>query len=48
MDETYIKIENEYLQEELQKKNITKVDNIKPIVETIKESNLENKDKICL
>lgn len=44
----YLEIENEYLQEELKKKNLTKVEDIKPIVKTIKESNLENKDKICL
>lgn len=44
IDEKYIKIENEFLQEELKKKNVTKVDDI----ETIKESNLQNKDKICL
>lgn len=44
----YLKAENEYLQEELQKKNITKVENLKTIAETIKESNLENKNKICL
>ena len=43
-----MKIENEYLQEELQKKNITKIQNIKTIADTIKESNLKNKDKICL
>lgn len=29
-------------------KNITKVEDIKPVSKTIKESNLENKDKICL
>lgn len=44
----YLQIENEYLQEELQKKNITKIEDIKPVSQTIKESNLENKDKICL
>lgn len=44
----YLKIENEYLQEELQKKNITKVEDIKPIDETTKKSNLNSKDKICL
>lgn len=44
----YLEIEKEYLQEELKKKNLTKVEDIKPIVKTIKESNLENKDKICL
>lgn len=44
----YLKIENEYLQEELKKKNITKIENIKTVAETIKESNLESKDKIGL
>lgn len=44
----YLRIEKEYLQEELKKKNITKVEDIHPISQTIKESNLENKDKICL
>lgn len=44
----YIQIENEYLQEELCKKKITKVENIKTIAETIKQSNLKSKDKICL
>ena len=43
-----MKIENEYLQEELKKKNITKIENIKTVAETIKESNLESKDKIGL
>lgn len=44
----YLKIEKEYLKEELNKKNITKVEEIKPISITEKESKLENKDKICL
>lgn len=44
----YLQIENEYLQEELKKKNITKIENIKIVAETIKESNLESKNKICL
>ena len=44
----YLEIENEYLQEELKKKDITKIEDIKPISITTKESNLENKDKICL
>lgn len=48
ISDKYLKIENEYLQEELQKKNITKIQNIKTIADTIKESNLKNKDKICL
>ena len=44
----YIQIEKEYLQEELKNKSITKVEDIKPIYVNIKESNLQNKDKICL
>ena len=44
----YLEIEKEYLQEELKKKNLTKVEDIMPIVKTIKESSFENKDKICL
>ena len=44
----YLKIENDFLQEELNKKDITKIQEIKTIADTIKESNLENKDKICL
>lgn len=46
--EEYLKIENEYLQEELGKKNTTKVEDIKPIEKIIKESSIENKSKICL
>lgn len=44
----YLQIEKEYLQEELSNKVITKVENIKPISNSIKESKLKNKDKICL
>ncbi len=44
----YLQIEKEYLQEELKSKSITKVGDIKPISDSIKESNLQNKDKICL
>lgn len=40
----YLQIENEYLQEELKKKHITKVEDI----HFIKKSNLENKDKMYL
>lgn len=40
----YIKIENEYLQEELKNKKITDVKNI----EAINNPNFENSDKICL
>lgn len=44
----YLQIEKEYLQEELKKKAVTKVEDIKPIAVSIKESSIENKDKICL
>lgn len=44
----YLQVENEYLQEELSKKNITKVEDIEAIDKPIKESNLKNKDKIYL
>ena len=44
----YINIENDYLQEELNKKNITNIADILPISTTIKNSNLKNKNKICL
>lgn len=40
----YLEIEKEYLQEELKKKNITKIEDIKSVEETIQESNLENKN----
>lgn len=40
----YLQVETEYLQEELNKRNITEVENIKTISETIQESNLENKN----
>lgn len=48
IDEEYIKIENEYLQEELTNKNITKVENIKTIAEMFPNSKLKYKEKICL
>ena len=48
IDKEYLQVEGEYLQEELKNKDVTKVEDIKPIAVVIKESNLENKDKICL
>ena len=48
ISDEYLKVENEYLQEELLKRDITNVQDIKTISETYKESNLKNKDKICL
>lgn len=44
----YLQIEKEYLQEELKNKSSTKVEDIKSIFNNMKESNLQNKDKICL
>ncbi|MCX4303226.1 MAG: hypothetical protein OSJ66_04380 [Clostridia bacterium] len=44
----YLKIEKEYLQEELKNKSIVKVETINSISNTINEINLKNKDKICL
>ena len=44
----YLQIEKEYLQAEKKKKDVTKVKDIKPISISIKEANLDNKDKICL
>ena len=44
----YLQIEKEYLQEELKNKSITKVGDINSISDSIKESNLQNKDTICL
>ncbi len=44
----FLKVEDEYLQEELQKANITNIENIKTIKELYKESNLLNSNKICL
>ena len=48
IDKKYIQIENEYLQEELRKKKITKIEEIKSILEIFPDSNLRNKHKICL
>lgn len=44
----YLQVENEYLQEELKKKNLTYMEDIKPVEKIIQESNSENSDKICL
>lgn len=48
IDDEYIKVENEYLQEELQKKEITIIENIKTIADIFPNSTLEYKDKISL
>ena len=48
ISEEYIQLENEYLQEELKKKNITSIENIKTINEVFPQTNLKHKNKICL
>lgn len=48
ISDKYLEIENEFLQEELKKKDTTNIKDIQTISKTIKESNLKNKDKICL
>ncbi len=48
IDNEYIQIENEYLQEELKQKEITSIDNIKTIQDIFPKSTLKNKDKICI
>ena len=44
----YLKIQDEYLQERLEKMQITNVENIKTIKEMYSNANLKNTDKICL
>ena len=48
ISDKYLQIESKYLQEELQNKFITKVSDIEPILDGIKESNLKNKTQIYL
>lgn len=48
IDEKYLQKEKEFLEEELQKKNITKAEDIEPISDTIEQNHLENSKKICL
>lgn len=48
ISEEYLKIENEYLQEELNKKDITNVADLQLAKELRKVTNLKYKDKICL
>ena len=48
ISEDFLKIEDEYLQEELEKQNITSVNDIKTIKEQYGDSKLLNSDKICL
>lgn len=48
ISEDFLKAEDEYLQEELQKQDIADVNEIKTIEDKYKNSSLINKDKICL
>ena len=48
IEDKYIQIENEYLQEELKNKQITKIENIKTVLEEFPSSSIKHKDKICL
>jgi O-acetyl-ADP-ribose deacetylase (regulator of RNase III) len=48
ISDEYLKIENEYLQEELNKKIIVNIDNIPTIAEENISNNLKNADKICI
>ena len=48
ISQEYIQLENEYLQEEVKKKNITSIENIKTINEVFPQTNLKHKNKICL
>ena len=48
ISQKYLQIENEYLQEELKKKNITQVENIKTIHEIFPQTKLKHKYQICL
>ena len=48
IDKEYIKIENEYLQEELQKKKIANIEDIKTIQDVFSNTSLKHKNKICL
>jgi hypothetical protein len=48
ISDEYLKIENEYLQEELKNKQVTKIEDIKTIAEKNIINNLQNADRICL
>ena len=48
ISEEFLKAEDEYLQEELKKQDITDVENIKDIKEQYEDSKIINSDKICL
>ena len=48
ISEEFLRVEDEYLQEELKKKNITNVNDIKNIKEQYSKINVINSNKICL
>lgn len=48
ISEDFLKLEDEYLTEELKSKNITEVSNIKTIKEQYSNSSIKNSDKICI
>ena len=48
ISEDFLRVEDEYLQEELKNKNITNSDDIKTIKEKYQDTNISNSDKICL
>ena len=48
ISEEYLEVENAYLQEKLEKKDVIKVENIETIFEKYETSELKNSNKICL
>lgn len=48
ISDEFLKIEDEYLKEELKRIGVTSVDNIKTIAEVYGESSLSNADKMCI
>ena len=48
ISEEYLEVENAYLQEKLEKKDVIKVENIETISKKYKTSELKNSNKICL
>lgn len=48
ISEDFLQVEDEYLQDELKKENVTDIENIKTIKEQYQKSNLLNSNKICL
>lgn len=48
ISEEFLKVEDEYLQDELKNKNITNSNEIRTIKEKYQKTNVSNSDKICL